>query len=83
MVYHPGLTPAGPPGATNGDALDSRFSVQVFQLLPFEGWNGTQWELMVAIRNLFYDDLEKASILDEISVIDAPRRVLGGVTVRF
>jgi hypothetical protein len=82
MVYHPGLTP-GPPGTTNGDALDSRFSLQVFQLLPFEGWNGTQWELMVAIRNLFYDDLEKASILDEISVIDAPRRVLGGVTVRF
>jgi hypothetical protein len=82
MVYHPGLAP-GPIGASNRSALDSRFSVQVFQLLPFEGWNGTQWELMVAVRNLFYDDFEKASILDEISVIDAPRRVLGGVTVRF
>jgi hypothetical protein len=67
----------------NGGNVDSRFSVQVFQLLPFVGWNGTQWELMVAVRNLFYDDIEKASILDELSVVDAPRRVLGGVTVRF
>jgi hypothetical protein len=38
---------------------------------------------MVALRNLFYDDIERASMLDEISVIEAPRRVLGGVTVRF
>ena len=47
------------------------------------GWNGTQWEVMMAVRNLFYDDIEGASILDEMAVIDAPRRVLGGVTVRF
>jgi hypothetical protein len=38
---------------------------------------------MVAVRNLFYDDIERASLLDEFAVIDAPRRVLGGVTVRF
>ncbi len=38
---------------------------------------------MVAVRNLFYEDLEDVSILDEMAVIDAPRRVLGGVTVRF
>jgi len=82
VIYHPGLMP-GASNATHRSNLDSRFSVQVFQLLPFVGWNGTQWELMVAVRNLFYDDIEKASILDELSVIDAPRRVLGGVTVRF
>ncbi len=82
LIYHPGLTTAlsSSPSRSN---VDSRFSVQVFQLLPFVGWNGTQWELMVAVRNLFYDDIEKASILDELSVVDAPRRVLGGVTVRF
>jgi len=82
VVYHPGLS-LGPESASSGSNVDSRFSVQVFQLLPFVGWNGTQWELMVAVRNLFYDDIEKASILDELSVVDAPRRVLGGVTVRF
>jgi hypothetical protein len=82
VIYHPGLS-FGPESASSGTNVDSRFSVQVFQILPFVGWNGTQWELMVAVRNLFYDDIEKASILDELSVIDAPRRVLGGVTVRF
>jgi hypothetical protein len=82
VIYHPGLIP-GVSSSLNRSNVDSRFSVQVFQLLPFVGWNGTQWELMVAVRNLFYDDIEKASILDELSVIDAPRRVLGGVTVRF
>jgi hypothetical protein len=82
VIYHPGLAP-GVSSSLNRNNVDSRFSVQVFQLLPFVGWNGTQWELMVAVRNLFYDDIEKASILDELSVIDAPRRVLGGVTVRF
>ncbi len=82
VIYHSGLMP-GVSSALNRGNVDSRFSVQVFQLLPFVGWNGTQWELMVAVRNLFYDDIEKASILDELSVIDAPRRVLGGVTVRF
>jgi hypothetical protein len=82
LIYHPGLLP-GAESSSNGSNVDSRFSVQVFQLLPFVGWNGTQWELMVAVRNLFYDDIEKASILDELSVVDAPRRVLGGVTVRF
>jgi hypothetical protein len=82
LIYHPGLMP-GVASTLNGGNVDSRFSVQVFQLLPFVGWNGTQWELMVAVRNLFYDDIEKASILDELSVVDAPRRVLGGVTVRF
>ncbi len=82
VIYHPGLLP-GTESSPNRSSVDRRFSVQVFQLLPFAGWNGTQWELMVAVRNLFYDDIQKASILDELSVIDAPRRVLGGVTVRF
>jgi hypothetical protein len=82
LIYHPGLSSYGPTAPPRGN-VDSRFSVQVFQLLPFVGWNGTQWELMVAVRNLFYDDIERASILDELSVVDAPRRVLGGVTVRF
>jgi hypothetical protein len=82
LIHHPGVF-GRPAGVASGAELESRFSVQVFQLLPFVGWNGTQWELMMAVRNLFYDEIEKASILDEIAVVDAPRRVLGGVTVRF
>jgi hypothetical protein len=81
VIRHPGFSPLGEP-APDG-SIDSRFSIQVFQLLPFVGWNGTNWELMLAVRNLFYDDIENASVLDELAVIDAPRRVLGGLTVRF
>lgn len=82
FVSHPTFA-ASRDGFAPGTTQDSRFNVQVFQVLPFVGWNGTSWELMVAVRNLFYGDIENASVLDEIAVIDAPRRVLGGVTVRF
>lgn len=81
VISHPGFSPRGEKLLQG--SVDSRFSFQVFQLLPFVGWNGTNWELMVAVRNLFYDDIESASFLDELAVIDAPRRVLGGLTVRF
>ena len=47
------------------------------------GWNSTQWELMVAVRNLFYEDFENGTFLEEMAVIDSPARVLGGVTVQF
>ncbi len=59
--------------------MDSRFNVQIYQMLPFVGWNQTEFELMLAIRNLFYEDLDAAALLDEIAVIDSPRRLLGGV----
>lgn len=82
FVSHPTFATTGD-GFTAGTTQDSRFNIQVFQVLPFVGWNGTSWELMVAVRNLFYEDMENTSVLDEIAVIEAPRRVLGGVTVRF
>ncbi|HSF17722.1 MAG TPA: carboxypeptidase regulatory-like domain-containing protein [Vicinamibacteria bacterium] len=82
VIAHPRLAMLRK-GFVPGRELDTRFSVQVYQLLPFVGWNGTRWELMVAVRNLFYEDLENSSLLDEFAVVDAPRRVLGGVTVRF
>lgn len=82
FISHPSFATDGD-GFSGSTSQDSRFNIQVFQMLPFVGWNGTSWELMVAVRNLFYEDFEDASILDEMAVIDAPRRVLGGVTVRF
>jgi hypothetical protein len=82
FISHPTFAPGGD-GFTGEVSQDSRFNIQIFQVLPFIGWNGTSWELMVAVRNLFYEDLEGTSMLDEAAVIDAPRRVLGGVTVRF
>ena len=91
LSRHPSLASSlvAMPGAATVGAnparadLDTRFNVQVHQLLPFMGWNGTQWELVLAVRNLFYEDLEAVSLIDEISVVDSPARVMGGVKVQF
>jgi hypothetical protein len=81
LMSHPSFLPSGL--KDSGTDLDSRFNFQVYQMLPFEGWNSTEWELMLAIRNLFYEDIDGAAFLDELAVIDSPRRILGGVSVRF
>jgi hypothetical protein len=68
---------AGAPG------LGSRFDVQVNQSLPFLNFSGAQWEMLVAVRSLFRDDQPDASVYDELLVMRSPKRVVGGVTVRF
>ena len=83
LSTHPTLAPSLVRGSRGANAIDSRFNLQVHQLLPFVGWNNTQWELMVAVRNLFYANFEDGTFLEEMSVIDSPARVLGGVTVHF
>jgi hypothetical protein len=67
-------------GATG---VGARFDVQVNQSLPFLNFSGGQWEMLVAVRSLFRDDLLDASVYDELLVMRAPKRVVGGVTVRF
>jgi hypothetical protein len=70
-------TGAGAPGA------GARFDVQVNQSLPFLNFSGAQWEMLVAVRSLFRDELLDASVYDELLVMRSPKRVVGGVTVRF
>jgi hypothetical protein len=61
----------------------SRFDVQVSQGLPFlGGLTNADWEVLVAVRNLFYETGEGGT-LDELLVANAPTRVLGGISVRF
>jgi hypothetical protein len=60
-----------------------RFDVQVNQALPFLNFTNAQWEMLVAVRNMFREDLFDGSIYDELLVVRPPKRVLGGVTVRF
>ncbi|MGH9462118.1 MAG: hypothetical protein ACRD1X_12925, partial [Vicinamibacteria bacterium] len=94
LSVHPSLAsglvgiPGVPDLATTGvdparTDLDARFNVQVHQLLPFIGWNSTEWEFVLAVRNLFYEDWEAVSLIDEMSVVDSPARVMGGVKVQF
>lgn len=71
----------------DGDSLDrgpaGRFDVQVHQGLPVPGARAAEWELLVAVRNLFFDRASGASVLNELLVVRPPKRVLGGVSVKF
>jgi Carboxypeptidase regulatory-like domain/TonB dependent receptor len=65
-------------------ALDYRFDVQVNQALPFMPFSGTaRWEVLVGLRNLFRDPNDAGSIYDELLVVRPPKRVIGGVLIRF
>jgi hypothetical protein len=61
----------------------ARFDVQLNQSLPFLNFSHAQWEMLVAVRNLFREELLDASVYDELLVVRPPKRVVGGVTVRF
>ena len=64
--------------------LDYRFDVQVNQALPFMPFSGTaRWEVLVGLRNMFRDPNEMGSIYDELLVVRAPKRVIGGVLIKF
>lgn len=72
---------AAPDGALPG--MGARFDVQVRQALPFLHFSNAKWEALVAVRNVFHDDVLNASVYDELLVVRPPTRVLGGVTVKF
>jgi hypothetical protein len=57
--------------------------VQVNQEMPFLNFTGARWEMLAEVRNLFRSDLFDGSIYDELLVVRPPKRVVGGVTVRF
>ncbi len=71
------LDPAG------RNSLDGRFEIQINQGLPFLNFTSAEWELLVAVRNLFRDSLTERSAYDEMLVIRPPKRIVGGVRVRF
>jgi len=63
--------------------FDARFDIQVNQALPFMSFTSADWEVLVAVCNLFRDAVGERSTYDELLVIRPPKRVLGGVRVRF
>ena len=64
-------------------SANARFDVQVNQSLPFLNFSNAQWEMLVAVSNLFKEEWAETSVYDELFVVRPPKRVLGGVTVRF
>ncbi len=63
--------------------VGARFDVQVNQGLPFLRFATSQWEMLVAVRNIFHDGVSDASVYDELLVVRAPKRIVGGLSVRF
>jgi outer membrane receptor protein involved in Fe transport len=61
----------------------ARFDVRVTQSLPFMNFRTSQWEMLVGVRNLFHDSLADASVYDELLVVRPPKRLVGGLTVKF
>ena len=65
-----------PPAAT-------RFDIQVRQELPFLDFTSAEWAMLVGVRNILTEGSGRASIFDELLVIRPPKRIVGGVTIRF
>ena len=64
-------------------AFESRFDFQVTQRLPFLDFAAAEWQVLVAVRNLFREATVDSSVFDELFVVRPPKRVVGGVLVRF
>jgi hypothetical protein len=65
-------------------AFGGRFDLQVKQGLPFIPLRGSEWQVLVGIRDLFRDPLDSSSsTYDELLVVRPPKRVIGGVQVKF
>jgi len=83
VIYKVNSGFARPDAVTRRPQLGSRFDVEVSQALPFLNFASAQWEMIVAVRNLFHEDVLDASVYDELQVVRPPKHVVGGVTVRF
>ena len=75
-------TAVATPGLEQASAGGARFDVQVNQALPFSIAK-SRWEALVAVKSMFHDEFDGGSLYDELLVMKAPTRVLGGVTVKF
>lgn len=63
---------------------DSRFDVQLRQSLPFMNFTSAKWEMLVGVRNFFYEPAtDGQSIYDELLVVRPPKRIVGGLTMQF
>ena len=63
--------------------FDGRWDVQVIQALPFMNFTSADWEMLVGVRNLFRETFAETSVYDELLVARPPKRLVGGITVKF
>jgi hypothetical protein len=70
-------------GLESRPGLAGRWDVQISQRLPFMNFTTAEWEMLIAVRNLFRELPSEMSVYDELLVAGPPKRLLGGITVRF
>jgi len=70
-------------GNDSSNNVDSRFDVQVHQSLSFMDFGSAKWEALVAVRNFFRDASVDSSVYDELLVVRPPKRIVGGLTLKF
>jgi hypothetical protein len=75
--------PASGSEGSDRSGLESRFDVQVRQSLPFMNFSNAKWEMLLAVRNFFRETVDQQSVYDELLVLRPPKRIVGGVTMRF
>jgi TonB dependent receptor/Carboxypeptidase regulatory-like domain len=82
-----GFAQVGSDPARHGDPtdrpIDARFDVQVRQSLPFMDFSTAKWEMLFAIRNFLRDVAPDQSVYDELLVLRPPKRIVGGLTLKF
>jgi hypothetical protein len=74
---------AGQGPGSDRPTFDARFDVQVRQSLPFMNFSTARWEMLLAVRNFFREAAADQSLYDELLVVHPPKRVVGGLTLRF
>jgi hypothetical protein len=63
--------------------FDGRWDVQIVQGLPFMKFSSADWEMLVGVSNLFRESAAEASVYDETMVVRPPKRLVGGINVKF
>ena len=80
---HDGAAVVSAHGAPRSRMRAQRYLVEVRQNVPFlPELLGADMALLVSLRNVYYDDIERRSV-DEFAVLTPPRRVTGGIRVKF
>ena len=46
-------------------------------------FSSAHWEMLLAVRNFFRDTAADQSLYDELLVVRPPKRIVGGLTLRF
>jgi hypothetical protein len=62
---------------------NGRFNVRVNQSLPFLRFSNADWEMLVDVRNMFREADAQGSLYDEALAVKAPKRIVGGLLVKF